>query len=824
MNKRNVIKRALALFLILALSSGTAFAQDDAENPGAVSDKGGESASAEGSAAPSEEDGTQEKEDDTQGESGEEYKKEQPEKEIRIIKVEEEYTYICGDIFSLNAELMDEEEFLREESLKEEAREDGESPEEEETSEEGKTSGDEKAPEEKNPEESDPEEEIPEEEIPEGKDIPEGEKAAEEEEGLKEDVLQYESMNPEVAVIDKAESGEARVKAVGAGDAVIKITAPETKEYARAEAEAVVHVLEADTSGGDEVNVLESRSMLPGPAFTKIENVSGGISLAWEKIGGASGYRLERSITGAAPWNTVKTSKSEGDVTYTDRQVTPGGSYYYRVRAYDSAGNPGLTGGSRKRIYLVAPSLSVSHASTGNQLRWNRPAGAGGYYVYRKEAAGSAWKNVAVLTQPGEVGWRDASAGNGKTYIYSVRAYKGSSFSAYSAEKSYVRVSAPSVKSWKRKSSTQYKLTWSRNSSATGYQIQYAQNGMFVGAKKATVKSGKTTSYTVKKLQKKKSYHARIRAYKVVGKTTYYSDWSAAKTVKSTRTTKATLLKKKKKTFEIRAWAGQKMYQYDTLQGSCTDGTYAYYLLNNRKAGKCKVVKVKRSSLKVVMVSGALDVAHGNDMTYDANRKRLVIVHSTGADPKRLTSVNPNTLTVTESKHVQIPKKLPGGSLADAAGATAFSGIAYSKGRKQYAVLLSHNYNFVILDSNLDPVQYVKASKKYNYVMQGIDATDDYIMVAQSPKTSKQKYNIITVYDWDGRYISKINVKKGYEIESIYHVGSKYYAGFYRSYYKTTYKNVVKEVKVKGKIKKKKVKVKQRKLQRDNYVYQLSGI
>ncbi len=338
------------------------------------------------------------------------------------------------------------------------------------------------------------------------------------------------------------------------------------------------------------------------------------------------------------------------------------------------------------------------------------------------------------------------------------------------------------------------------------------------------MKSGKTTSYTVKKLQKKKSYHARIRAYKVVGKTTYYSDWSAAKTVKSTRTTKATLLKKKKKTFEIRAWAGQKMYQYDTLQGSCTDGTYAYYLLNNRKAGKCKVVKVKRSSLKVVMVSGALDVAHGNDMTYDANRKRLVIVHSTGADPKRLTSVNPNTLTVTESKHVQIPKKLPGGSLADAAGATAFSGIAYSKGRKQYAVLLSHNYNFVILDSNLDPVQYVKASKKYNYVMQGIDATDDYIMVAQSPKTSKQKYNIITVYDWDGRYISKINVKKGYEIESIYHVGSKYYAGFYRSYYKTTYKNVVKEVKVKGKIKKKKVKVKQRKLQRDNYVYRLSGI
>ncbi len=139
-------------------------------------------------------------------------------------------------------------------------------------------------------------------------------------------------------------------------------------------------------------------------------------------------------------------------------------------------------------------------------------------------------------------------------------------------------------------------------------------------------------------------------------------------------------------------------------------------------------------------------------------------------------------------------------------------------------MLLSHNYNFVVLDSDLDPVRYVKVRKKNNYVVQGIDATDDYIMLAQSPKTSKQKYNIITVYDWDGNYISKINVKKGYEIESIYHVGSKYYAGFYRSYYKTYYKNVVKKVVVDGKEKKKKVKVKYRKFQRDNYVYQINGI
>ena len=101
--------------------------------------------------------------------------------------------------------------------------------------------------------------------------------------------------------------------------------------------------------------------------------------------------------------------------------------------------------------------------------------------------------------------------------------------------------------------------------------------------------------------------------------------------------------------------------------------------------------------------------------------------------------------------------------------------------------MLSHNYNFILLDAEMNPIQYVKASKKNDYKIQGIDATSDYILVAQSPKYSSQAYNIITVYDWDGNYIAKINAKKGYEIESIFHIGKKYYASFYRSYYKIYY-------------------------------------
>lgn len=835
LSKDKAVKKILALLLALMLPAGSVYAADV--------DKPGENIINED--VPKQEENIINEDVPKQEEASED--EEELKKQTRVIEAEEEVTKVCGEIFVLDVKFAGQTDTGNGEENNEEEN-NGEENNEEDNNEDNISKADDVKEEAAQNEAADLlEDEAKEPMEDETADLAEGEAAETEEEKQQEskpeDALLYESLNPEIAVIEEGEAGGVQIKTVGIGDTVIKITAPETEQYEKAEAQILLHVIapdeqdpadiveeeppaakEAESHAAAEDVSMGAMSLLTASRLTSIENVAGGIRLEWKKVKGAAGYHLERSITGKSPWNRVKVSANAEDTSFIDTQVKEGAVYYYRVKAVNESGREGLTSASKRLIRIAAPTLEVSAAVTGIDLKWNRVTGCTGYYVYRREASQNSWTTAATITQPGEIAWRDTSAKNGKTYIYSVRASRGSSLSAYAGEKSYVRVTRPTVKKFKRASATKFKLTWKKNTSATGYQIQYAQNGMFVGAKKATVKSAKKSSYTLSKLPKNKNYYARIRAYKKVNGKTYYSAWSAASNVKKTRTAKAVALSKNDKMFEIRTWAKQKMYQYDTLQGSCTDGTYAYYLLNNRRAVNCKLVKVKRSNLKVVKVSGVLDVAHGNDMTYDKHRKRLVIVHSTGVDPKRLTSVDPNTLTVIESKHVQIPRKLAGGTMADATNATAFSGVAYSSGRRQYAVLLSHNYNFVLLNSNLDPVKYVKVTKKNNYVVQGIDATDDYIMLAQSPKTSKQKYNIITVYDWDGNYISKINVKKGYEIESIYHVGSKYYAGFYRSYYKTSYKNVVKKVVVDGKEKKKKVKVKYKEYLRDNYVYQINGI
>ncbi len=66
----------------------------------------------------------------------------------------------------------------------------------------------------------------------------------------------------------------------------------------------------------------------------------------------------------------------------------------------------------------------------------------------------------------------------------------------------------------------------------TGYQLQYGLKKNFSGAKKVTVKKAATVKATLKNLKRGKTWYVRIRAWKKVGKTTYWSAWSAAKKAK----------------------------------------------------------------------------------------------------------------------------------------------------------------------------------------------------------------------------------------------------------------------------------------------------
>ena len=73
---------------------------------------------------------------------------------------------------------------------------------------------------------------------------------------------------------------------------------------------------------------------------------------------------------------------------------------------------------------------------------------------------------------------------------------------------------------------------WKKQAKQTaGYQIQYALNSKFKNAKTTIVSKVKTTSKKVAKLKPKKKYWVRVRTFQKTGGKTYYSAWSAVKTV-----------------------------------------------------------------------------------------------------------------------------------------------------------------------------------------------------------------------------------------------------------------------------------------------------
>ncbi len=77
-----------------------------------------------------------------------------------------------------------------------------------------------------------------------------------------------------------------------------------------------------------------------------------------------------------------------------------------------------------------------------------------------------------------------------------------------------------------------FKLSWKKVSGAEGYEICYSTDKKFTKPKKASAKKTATAA-TVKKLKGKKTYYVKMRSYMKVNGKKIYSDWSAAKKVKT---------------------------------------------------------------------------------------------------------------------------------------------------------------------------------------------------------------------------------------------------------------------------------------------------
>lgn len=185
-----------------------------------------------------------------------------------------------------------------------------------------------------------------------------------------------------------------------------------------------------------------------------------------------------------------------------------------------------------------SPSVSaLSNSASGITIKWSKVTGAGGYYVYRRKGSETGWTRMKTITSGSTISWTDTKAtANGMKYTYVAKAYKTVSGTTYTSaagsSKTTYRLSRPSISGLTSSTSKTFKVTWSKNTKASGYQVQYAASSSFSGAKTKTYSGYNSVTKSISGLTKGRTYYVRVRAYKTAGNTKYYSAWSTVKKIK----------------------------------------------------------------------------------------------------------------------------------------------------------------------------------------------------------------------------------------------------------------------------------------------------
>ncbi len=100
-------------------------------------------------------------------------------------------------------------------------------------------------------------------------------------------------------------------------------------------------------------------------------------------------------------------------------------------------------------------------------------------------------------------------------------------------ENNNVTLTKPVIKSLKNIKGKKVVLKLKKKvQNASGYEIRYSTKKNMKSYKKIMMKANSKLTKNISKLKKGKTYYFKVRAYKKVNETTYYSKWSSQKKVK----------------------------------------------------------------------------------------------------------------------------------------------------------------------------------------------------------------------------------------------------------------------------------------------------
>jgi fibronectin type 3 domain-containing protein len=274
-----------------------------------------------------------------------------------------------------------------------------------------------------------------------------------------------------------------------------------------------------DAGESSQSSYFSATTVLPPPSnVSAAATPAGSITVSWNSVGGVTEYRVYRSVSVNGTYTKVGTISSSY-TSYTDTQLSPGTTYYYKVSAYNSTGESAQSSSSSATTIPAAPTnvYATYHSSVNTiSVSWDPVNGATGYKVYRNANAYGTYDYVGTTQSTSYTD--NNSISSGTTYYYTVSAYNASGDGprSYESDGATTIPAAPSgVSAVFQPFSGYIAVSWSKVTGATGYKVYRNANAYGAYDHVGTTPS---TSYTDNNyISPGTTYYYKVSAYNSAG-------------------------------------------------------------------------------------------------------------------------------------------------------------------------------------------------------------------------------------------------------------------------------------------------------------------